>query len=362
MIGGNLFPASYRQQIDPNLVRLDAFLADLARYAGHTPPGPPPAPAWYTLPGPGRRGFTRSDTEGIRRQRHLLQQLAGIPPRPRKPNAWHHHLTELDCRAVLGRRHQLERRHRHPAGLRIRRRARGPAEPPRPRPAPRRARPGRAAPAGGRVRSRDRHPAQCQHPRPGAGPPGRRRPARASSAGRLVRITRSAVQRPSPAQDAAVGGTAPATGPPSHLISPGRHRQEPRAPSRHYSVCPAGQRHSPGAPVRPDPVHRVLPDGGDLAACHRAPAPDPGEDDKHRHRRTVRFMAVSGVSSRPRFLIAQLRRPGLLLRLLKSCCHVRSITPTAWPSRSRRGSAWLSHWRHAHATDLRGCGVRLIAA
>jgi hypothetical protein len=48
LVGGDLFPAAYRQQIGPNLVRLDAFLADLARYAGHTQAAPPPAPAYYT--------------------------------------------------------------------------------------------------------------------------------------------------------------------------------------------------------------------------------------------------------------------------------------------------------------------------
>jgi hypothetical protein len=35
LIGGELFPADYRHQIAPNLIRLDAFLTDLARYAGH---------------------------------------------------------------------------------------------------------------------------------------------------------------------------------------------------------------------------------------------------------------------------------------------------------------------------------------
>jgi hypothetical protein len=48
LTGGDLFPASYRQQVGPNLVRLDAFLADLARYAGPAQPAPPPAPAYYT--------------------------------------------------------------------------------------------------------------------------------------------------------------------------------------------------------------------------------------------------------------------------------------------------------------------------
>jgi len=48
LIGGDLLPAAYRQQIGPNLVRLDAFLTDLARYAGHIPAAPPPAPMYYT--------------------------------------------------------------------------------------------------------------------------------------------------------------------------------------------------------------------------------------------------------------------------------------------------------------------------
>jgi hypothetical protein len=47
LIAGDLFPPEYRQQIGPNLVRLDAFLTDLARYAGQ-PAGSPAAPAWYT--------------------------------------------------------------------------------------------------------------------------------------------------------------------------------------------------------------------------------------------------------------------------------------------------------------------------
>jgi hypothetical protein len=48
LTGGDLFPAEYRRQIGPNLVRLDAFLADLARYASHPQPAPPPPPAYYT--------------------------------------------------------------------------------------------------------------------------------------------------------------------------------------------------------------------------------------------------------------------------------------------------------------------------
>jgi hypothetical protein len=48
LIGGDLFPRDYRQQITPNLIRLDAFLVDLARYAGHAPPVQPDAPSYYT--------------------------------------------------------------------------------------------------------------------------------------------------------------------------------------------------------------------------------------------------------------------------------------------------------------------------
>ena len=48
LIGGDLFPAGYRQQIGPNLVRLDAFLADLARYAGYGGSSSSAAPAYYT--------------------------------------------------------------------------------------------------------------------------------------------------------------------------------------------------------------------------------------------------------------------------------------------------------------------------
>jgi hypothetical protein len=47
LIAGELFPPEYRQQIGPNLVRLDAFLTDLARYAGHAATEPV-APAYYT--------------------------------------------------------------------------------------------------------------------------------------------------------------------------------------------------------------------------------------------------------------------------------------------------------------------------
>jgi hypothetical protein len=48
-IGGGLFPASYQQQIGPNLIRLEAFLTDLARYTGPGPAAPAaPPPAYYT--------------------------------------------------------------------------------------------------------------------------------------------------------------------------------------------------------------------------------------------------------------------------------------------------------------------------
>jgi hypothetical protein len=52
LIGGDLFAAEYRRQIGPNLVRLDAFLAELARYAGRSPAAPGAGgdarPAYYT--------------------------------------------------------------------------------------------------------------------------------------------------------------------------------------------------------------------------------------------------------------------------------------------------------------------------
>jgi hypothetical protein len=48
LIGGDLFPRDYRQQISPNLVRLDAFLVDLARFTGYAAPVRPSAPAYYT--------------------------------------------------------------------------------------------------------------------------------------------------------------------------------------------------------------------------------------------------------------------------------------------------------------------------
>ena len=47
LIGGDLFRDAYRAQIGPSLVRLDAFVSDLARWTGNGPPQPP-RPAWYT--------------------------------------------------------------------------------------------------------------------------------------------------------------------------------------------------------------------------------------------------------------------------------------------------------------------------
>jgi hypothetical protein len=50
LITGKLFPPGYREQISPNLVRLDAFLADLARYteADAAPAGQPASAAYFT--------------------------------------------------------------------------------------------------------------------------------------------------------------------------------------------------------------------------------------------------------------------------------------------------------------------------
>jgi hypothetical protein len=47
LIGGDLFRDAYRAQIGPSLVRLDAFISDLARWTGPGAPQPP-RPAWYT--------------------------------------------------------------------------------------------------------------------------------------------------------------------------------------------------------------------------------------------------------------------------------------------------------------------------
>jgi hypothetical protein len=50
MIGGKLFGENYHTQIGTNLVRLDAFLADLASYdSGTGPLAAPPPPAWCTF-------------------------------------------------------------------------------------------------------------------------------------------------------------------------------------------------------------------------------------------------------------------------------------------------------------------------
>ena len=54
-VTGEVFPADYRRQIEPNLVRIEAFLAGLARHAGPAapaaparPPATPPSPAYLT--------------------------------------------------------------------------------------------------------------------------------------------------------------------------------------------------------------------------------------------------------------------------------------------------------------------------
>ena len=47
LISGDLLGDAYRAQVGPSLVRLDAFLSDLARHAGTGPPQPA-RPTWYT--------------------------------------------------------------------------------------------------------------------------------------------------------------------------------------------------------------------------------------------------------------------------------------------------------------------------
>jgi hypothetical protein len=66
LIAGDLFPPGYQHQIGPNLVRLDAFLTDLARYAGH--PAGDPAPAYYTC--------VAMDSEARSARSELLTALA----------------------------------------------------------------------------------------------------------------------------------------------------------------------------------------------------------------------------------------------------------------------------------------------
>jgi hypothetical protein len=47
LITDELFPAAYRRQIEPNLVRIEAFVTDLAQHAGPPGTGPQP-PAYFT--------------------------------------------------------------------------------------------------------------------------------------------------------------------------------------------------------------------------------------------------------------------------------------------------------------------------
>jgi len=49
LIGGKLFGENYQNQIGTSLLRLDAFVSDLARYAGAGPVAAPPPPAYCTL-------------------------------------------------------------------------------------------------------------------------------------------------------------------------------------------------------------------------------------------------------------------------------------------------------------------------
>ena len=53
LIGGDLLGDACRAQVGPSLVRLDAFLSDLARHAGGGAPQParPGTPAWPWNPG-----------------------------------------------------------------------------------------------------------------------------------------------------------------------------------------------------------------------------------------------------------------------------------------------------------------------
>ena len=47
LITAEMFPTAYRHQIEPNLVRIEAFLSDLAQHAGSLAAGPQP-PAYFT--------------------------------------------------------------------------------------------------------------------------------------------------------------------------------------------------------------------------------------------------------------------------------------------------------------------------
>ena len=161
LIGGGPVPGrSTGGRSSPNLVRLDAFLADLARYTGHAPAGPRRrAPAYYTClaldaGGPqrprrdaGRAGHPVADRPGVRQPqrpapaviiagadeitRPHLERLAGacerrgVPltvhvPAPARGHAWHmlgggtaafmrlgHHAEAEQAAGYIGRQHKF---------------------------------------------------------------------------------------------------------------------------------------------------------------------------------------------------------------------------------------------------------------
>ncbi len=74
LIGGNLFPAAYRQQVTASLVRLDAVLGELAAYTGGGWPQQP-GPAHLPCPGHGRAQRVR---RGAHRPDHAMADRPGI--------------------------------------------------------------------------------------------------------------------------------------------------------------------------------------------------------------------------------------------------------------------------------------------
>jgi hypothetical protein len=84
-ITGELFPAGYRQQIGPNLVRLDAFLTDLARYTGDASgSGDAPGPGYLTCLAlePGPRGAHTEMLAGLVVQWLTVQITGSQAPDP----------------------------------------------------------------------------------------------------------------------------------------------------------------------------------------------------------------------------------------------------------------------------------------
>ena len=135
-VTGEVFPADHRRQIEPNLVRIEAFLAGLARHAGPGPPpgGPPPGAA-----GAGARAGARHPAAA--RVPHLPRSGARRPQRPRRGTCRAGHPVADRAggrrrRAGPGRHHRRRGRDQPPAhraaGQRVRatRRAADPAVPP----------------------------------------------------------------------------------------------------------------------------------------------------------------------------------------------------------------------------------------